>query len=259
VCHPVRHTLTQPVCGTRRTFFFLSLFLFLAGFDTYGVAKTGSGKTATFAIPILQRLAKDPFSVFALVLTPTRELAFQISEQFAALGKPIGLRQAVVVGGLDFVQQGVELSRRPHVVVATPGRLADHISGGADVPLRRLQLVVYDEADRLLENASFASDLATIAAALPAARQTLLFTATPLDPACDFFATLREPVHRCDKQPQLMHANSSTQARTCTRSCKHPIPFVAVGSRILDMLVEKITREGTLPAKLCVCVKNCVD
>jgi ATP-dependent RNA helicase DDX49/DBP8 len=186
--------------------FFFSLFLFLAGFDTYGVAKTGSGKTATFAIPILQRLAKDPFSVFALVLTPTRELAFQISEQFAALGKPIGLRQAVVVGGLDFVQQGVELSRRPHVVVATPGRLADHISGGADVPLRRLQLVVYDEADRLLENASFASDLATIAAALPAARQTLLFTATPLDPACDFFATLREPVHRCEKQ-------HSTQAR----------------------------------------------
>lgn len=67
----------------------------VTGADTYGVAKTGSGKTATFAIPILQRLAKDPFSLFALVLTPTRELAFQISEQFAALGKPIGLRQVV--------------------------------------------------------------------------------------------------------------------------------------------------------------------
>lgn len=159
------------------------------------MAKTGSGKTATFAIPILQRLAKDPFSVFALVLTPTRELAFQIADQFAALGKPMGLRQATIVGGLDFIKQGIELSHRPHMIVATPGRLADHISSGGSFSLARLKVLVYDEADRLLQNESFANDLRTITAALPARRQTLLFTATPLKPDCEFFESLHKPVH----------------------------------------------------------------
>lgn len=166
-----------------------------AGHDTYGVAKTGSGKTATFAVPILQRLAKDPFSVFAVVLTPTRELAFQIADQFAALGKPIGLRQATIVGGLDFVKQGVELTRRPHLIVATPGRLADHISSRGSFSLARVKVLVYDEADRLLQNESFANDLGTIVAALPKLRQTLLFTATPLQPDSPFIAGLRKPLH----------------------------------------------------------------
>lgn len=88
----------------------------LAGRDLIGKAKTGSGKTAAFALPILQYLAKDPYGICALVLTPTRELAFQIAEQFRALGAQMELRSVVVVGGLDMLPQALQLSQRPHVV-----------------------------------------------------------------------------------------------------------------------------------------------
>ena len=80
-----------------------------------------------FALPILHSLSDDPYGIYALVLTPTRELAFQIADQFRAIGKPIGLRDVVVVGGRDMVLQGQELASKPHIVIATPGRLADHL------------------------------------------------------------------------------------------------------------------------------------
>lgn len=95
----------------------------LSGRDVIGTAQTGSGKTAAFALPILQKLARDPYGVYALVLTPTRELAMQLAEQFRALGAGMSLKDAVVIGGLDMQQQARELARRPHVVIATPGRL----------------------------------------------------------------------------------------------------------------------------------------
>nr|CAD7577548.1 unnamed protein product [Timema californicum] len=94
----------------------------LNGENCIGGAKTGSGKTLAFALPILQRLCEDPYGIFALILTPTRELAFQIADQFAVVGKTINLRQCVVVGGMDMMLQGQELARKPHIVVATPGR-----------------------------------------------------------------------------------------------------------------------------------------
>ncbi|XP_041321782.1 probable ATP-dependent RNA helicase DDX49 [Pyrgilauda ruficollis] len=112
---------------------------------------------------------------------PCRELAYQIAEQFRVLGKPLGLKDCVVVGGLDMVAQALELSRRPHVVVATPGRLADHLrSNGSTASLRRVRFLVLDEADRLLEQgtADFSADLELILGAVPARRQTLLFSAT---------------------------------------------------------------------------------
>ncbi|KAI8921101.1 P-loop containing nucleoside triphosphate hydrolase protein [Powellomyces hirtus] len=150
----------------------------LAGRDVIGSATTGSGKTAAFALPILQKLAEDPFGIFALVVTPTRELAFQIAEQFRVLGAGVNLKQSVVVGGLDMMTQALELSRRPHVIVATPGRLVDHINSSTDaVNLKRLKFLVFDEADRLLDD-TFADDLAVILDQLPKKRQTLLFSAT---------------------------------------------------------------------------------
>ncbi|CAN0305843.1 unnamed protein product, partial [Hapterophycus canaliculatus] len=103
----------------------------LEGKDVLGCAETGSGKTAAFALPILHELSKDPYGVFAVVLTPTRELAVQISEQFGALGALMGLRHTVVIGGVGLLEQSLELSGRPHVVVATPGRLRDHLQGPA--------------------------------------------------------------------------------------------------------------------------------
>jgi ATP-dependent RNA helicase DDX49/DBP8 len=87
----------------------------LKGQDVIGCAKTGSGKTLAFALPILQTLSDDPFGIYALILTPTRELAFQIADQFRVVGKPIGLRDVVVVGGRDMVLQGRELGDLPHI------------------------------------------------------------------------------------------------------------------------------------------------
>ncbi|TSM94626.1 putative ATP-dependent RNA helicase DDX49 [Bagarius yarrelli] len=155
----------------------------LEGRDCMGCAKTGSGKTAAFVLPVLQKLSEDPYGIFCLVLTPTRELAYQIAEQFRALGKPLGLRDCIVVGGMDMVTQGLELSRKPHVVVATPGRLADHIRSSDTFDMKRLRFLILDEADRLLEQGctDFTNDLEVILGAVPAKRQTLLFSATLTD------------------------------------------------------------------------------
>ncbi|CAL8255086.1 unnamed protein product [Merluccius merluccius] len=152
----------------------------LEGRDCLGCAKTGSGKTAAFVLPVLQKLSQDPYGIFCLVLTPTRELAYQIAEQFRVIGKPLGLRDCIVVGGMDMVAQSLELSRQPHVVVATPGRLADHIRSSNTFSLSRIQFLIMDEADRLLEQGctDFTKDLEVILGALPAKRQTLLFSAT---------------------------------------------------------------------------------
>ena len=88
-------------------------------------SKTGSGKTAAFALPILEKLAEDPYGVFAVVLTPTRELALQISEQFKLFGKGVNVRVELITGGMDSTTQSVNLTQLPHIIVATPGRLAD--------------------------------------------------------------------------------------------------------------------------------------
>lgn len=168
----------------------------LAGRDVVGVAATGSGKTAAFALPLLQRLQRDPYGVHTLVLTPTRELAFQLADQFIALAAGTATRVETVVGGLDAHAQARALAARPHVVVATPGRLAQLLDEHADVraAFGRTAALVLDEADRLLA-ASFGEELATVAAALPragAGRQTLLFSAT-LTPSV---ATMRGDILR---------------------------------------------------------------
>nr|VWO95192.1 ATP-dependent RNA helicase CshA (EC [Ganoderma boninense] len=143
----------------------------IQGRDCIGNAKTGSGKTIAFALPILQKLSLDPYGIFALVLTPTRELAFQISEQFAVLGAPLNLRTAVVVGGIDMMAQALELGNRPHVVVATPGRIVDLLkSTSGEWDLSRVKFLVLDEADRLL-TPSFAPELSYLFETLPKERQ----------------------------------------------------------------------------------------
>ncbi|KAF9075897.1 P-loop containing nucleoside triphosphate hydrolase protein [Rhodocollybia butyracea] len=151
----------------------------LAGRDCIGNAKTGSGKTLAFALPIIQKLSADPYGIFALVLTPTRELAFQISEQFAVVGNAINVRTAVIVGGMDMMAQALELGNRPHIVIATPGRMVDHLksSGSGEWNLSRVKFLVLDEADRLLSS-SFVPELSYLFDVLPKERQTCLFTAT---------------------------------------------------------------------------------
>ncbi|OWR48253.1 probable ATP-dependent RNA helicase Dbp45A [Danaus plexippus] len=149
----------------------------LSGQDCIGAAKTGSGKTFAFALPILQNLAEDPYGIFALVLTPTHELAYQIADQFLILGQPLKLRVCIVTGGSDQLEESLKLAKRPHIVVAMPGRLADHISGCDTFSLKKIKYLVLDEADRLFSE-SFTGDLETIFEALPQKRQNLLFSAT---------------------------------------------------------------------------------
>ncbi|KZV53184.1 DEAD-box ATP-dependent RNA helicase 10 [Dorcoceras hygrometricum] len=149
----------------------------LGGKDIIGLAQTGSGKTGAFAIPILQSLLENPQAFFACVLSPTRELAIQISEQFEALGSGIGVKCAVLVGGVDLVQQSIALGKRPHIVVATPGRLVDHLSNTKGFSLRTLKYLVLDEADRLL-NEDFEKTIDEILGVIPRDRRTFLFSAT---------------------------------------------------------------------------------
>lgn len=150
----------------------------LGGRDIIGVAETGSGKTAAFALPILQKLWEDPKPLFACVLAPTRELAYQISQQFEALGSAMGVRCAVIVGGMDnMVTQSIALSKKPHIVVATPGRLQDHLENTKGFSLRNLKYLVFDEADRLLD-LDFGPVIDKLLKAIPRERRTYLFSAT---------------------------------------------------------------------------------
>ncbi|TKS91523.1 Myosin heavy chain 10 Myosin heavy chain, non-muscle IIb Non-muscle myosin heavy chain [Collichthys lucidus] len=147
------------------------------GRDVIGLAETGSGKTGAFALPILQSLLASPQRLHTLVLTPTRELAFQISEQFEALGSSIGVKCAVIVGGIDMMSQSLVLAKKPHIVIATPGRLIDHMENTKGFSLRALKFLVMDEADRIL-NMDFETEVDKILKVIPRDRRTFLFSAT---------------------------------------------------------------------------------
>lgn len=152
----------------------------LDGRDAIGQARTGTGKTAAFALPLLHRLGGIPVEartgVVALVLTPTRELAVQVSSAIHSYGRAFGVRTLPVTGGQPYHKQIRRLERGVDVVVATPGRLVDLLSQGA-VDLSRVQTVVLDEADEMF-SMGFADDLDAIFEALPAERQTALLSAT---------------------------------------------------------------------------------
>jgi ATP-dependent RNA helicase RhlE len=150
--------------------------------DLWGCAQTGTGKTAAFAIPVLQLLHQDKANnqhhtgIKALVLTPTRELAIQIQESFEAYGRFTGIRSAVVFGGVSQHSQTSALQRGATIVVATPGRLLDLIQQRI-INLQNTGILVLDEADRMLDM-GFVNDVKKVIARLPAKRQTLFFSAT---------------------------------------------------------------------------------
>ncbi|TMK31943.1 MAG: DEAD/DEAH box helicase, partial [Alphaproteobacteria bacterium] len=155
----------------------------LAGRDLLGIAQTGTGKTAAFALPILQRLAASRGqaglqrkTARCLVLTPTRELALQIGDSFRAYGRHLGLRSLVIFGGVGQNPQVAGMARGVDILTATPGRLLDLIGQG-HLRLDAIETVVLDEADRMLDM-GFIHDVKKIVALLPKQRQTLLFSAT---------------------------------------------------------------------------------
>jgi len=153
----------------------------LQGRDLLGCAQTGTGKTAAFALPILQRLSAShrpatPRSMRALILTPTRELASQIDDSFRVYGRHLGLRHAVIFGGVGQQKQVQALARGLDILVATPGRLLDLLGQGY-AKLNSVEIFVLDEADRMLDM-GFIHDVKRVIAGLPRPRQTLLFSAT---------------------------------------------------------------------------------
>jgi ATP-dependent RNA helicase RhlE len=149
----------------------------LQGRDLIGLAQTGTGKTAAFALPILQRLQSEPRGrVRALIISPTRELAEQICEAINDLGAKSGLRSVSVYGGVSMEQQVRSLSARPEIVVACPGRLLDHLWKGT-IDLADLEILVIDEADRMLDM-GFLPDIKKVLGCILHRYQTLLFSAT---------------------------------------------------------------------------------
>ena len=153
----------------------------LQGKDIFGCAQTGTGKTAAFALPILQLLSAKPLAerskdIKALILAPTRELALQISENFAAYGKNLHISHTLVFGGVSQVPQVNSLKRGVDVLIATPGRLLDLMQQGY-IKLNHIEYFVLDEADRMLDM-GFINDIRKVIAKLPSKKQTLFFSAT---------------------------------------------------------------------------------
>ncbi|TPX12490.1 uncharacterized protein E0L32_006902 [Thyridium curvatum] len=186
-CTTLKYTKATPIQAK-------SIPVALEGRDIIGLAETGSGKTLAFALPILQALLEKPQPLFGLVLAPTRELAAQIGEVFDALGAFISLRCAVIVGGLDMVSQSIALGKKPHIIVATPGRLLDHLEKTKGFSLRNLKYLVMDEADRLLD-LDFGPILDKMLKFIPRERRTYLFSATMSSKVESLQrASLRDPV-----------------------------------------------------------------
>jgi ATP-dependent RNA helicase RhlE len=186
----------------------------LAGHDLLGIARTGTGKTAAFALPLLQRLAAarrppQPRSARVLVLTPTRELALQIHESFGRYGCHLRLARAVIFGGVGQGPQVKALARGVDVLVATPGRLIDLIEQG-HLSLAAVEAFVLDEADRMLDM-GFIHAVRRIVALLPAKRQTLLFSATMPDAVAGLAARLLSDPVRVEVTPAATTAERVEQ------------------------------------------------
>jgi ATP-dependent RNA helicase RhlE len=166
----------------------------LAGKDVLGLAQTGTGKTAAFVLPILQRLTKGPLNyVRALIVAPTRELADQIHQTINSLGKKTKVRSVTVYGGVGKMPQVTALRRGAEIVVACPGRLLDLIDTG-DIDLSRVEVLVLDEADRMCDM-GFLPDIRRILQHVPTRRQTLFFSATMPEDIRDLSAKiLKDPV-----------------------------------------------------------------
>jgi len=179
--------------------------LVLPGRDLLGIAQTGTGKTAAFALPVLHRLAAvntrpQPKSVRVLVLTPTRELAVQVSDCFATYGKHLRLRRTTIFGGVGMVPQIKAVAPGVDILVATPGRLLDLASRG-DLRLDSVECLILDEADRMLDM-GFIHDVRKVVAMVPKKRQTLFFSATMPSAVMELAGSMLSDPARVEVTPQ---------------------------------------------------------
>ncbi len=214
----------------------------LQGRDVLGCAQTGTGKTAAYAIPLIERLAASPAPhARGLILAPTRELAIQIQDTIDRLAKGLRIFATTLVGGADMPAQVRGLRQRPDILVATPGRLLDHMWSGT-VNLGLIDILVLDEADRMLDM-GFAPQINQILDALPEQRQTLLFSATfPDDLTRQIQANVKNPI-RVMVAPSATTADGVTQAlHHTTHDQKHNLLVSLLRSETETVLVFTGTR-----------------
>ena len=187
-----------------------SIPIIMQGRDVMGLAQTGTGKTAAFALPILHKFLKGQRKhVRALVIAPTRELAEQIHETFVSLGEKTGLRSVTVYGGVNMNPQIGKLKRGVDIVVACPGRLLDHMKQNT-IDLSQLDVLVLDEADRMFDM-GFLPDIRRIIKQLPQKRQTLLFSATmPKE--------IRHLAHEVLRDPETVQVDTVAPAKTVSHA-----------------------------------------
>jgi ATP-dependent RNA helicase RhlE len=208
----------------------------MQGRDVMGLAQTGTGKTAAFVLPILQRLLKGPRGqVRALILAPTRELAEQIHDAIGAMGTQTGLHSVTVYGGVSAHAQVSKLRRGVEIVVACPGRLLDHISEST-ITLSKLEVLVLDEADRMFDM-GFLPDIRRILRHLPSERQTLLFSATmPAD--------IRKLANDILRDPVMVQVGHSAPVDTVSHAL-YPVPS-HLKTALLLKLLEHTDTESVL-------------
>src|SRR5918911_3459285 len=200
----------------------------LAGTDLIGCAETGTGKTAAFLLPTIQRMAETPRpGVRVLVLAPTRELAAQIEESYKQLAPKGSPRCANLIGGTGFAKQNEALRRGAGIVVATPGRLLDHMERGT-LSLAHVEVFVLDEADRMLD-IGFLPAIRRVVAALPAKRQTLLFSAT-------MPTAVEELARSTMRSPQMVEASPRGRAPVKVEQTAYPVATESKTALLLDLL-----------------------
>ncbi len=202
--------------------------IILKGADLIGCAETGTGKTAAFLLPILQRInAKQRPGIRVLVLAPTRELASQIETNYKELAPKKSTRCVCIIGGAGMGRQTDALRGGAGVVIATPGRLIDHMERGS-LDLSQTEVLVLDEADRMLDM-GFWPSIQRILAALPAKRQTLLFSAT-MSPA------IEEVARKTMRQPQVVEVNRRGRAAVTVEQAAYPVEMASKTALLLDLL-----------------------
>jgi ATP-dependent RNA helicase RhlE len=203
----------------------------LEGRDVLGSAQTGTGKTAAFSLPILHRLgAQRGRGIRALILAPTRELAGQIHGSLREYGQNLPLRSGVLIGGTSMMTQANMLRRGLDIVVATPGRLNDHLRRGS-VDLRSVEMLVLDEADRMLDM-GFIRDIRTIISCMPAQRQTLFFTAT-------LQGAIRGLAQEMLNQPHVVSVAAQSSTPSSVTQVMHSVSPNSKRSALLHLLRDE--------------------
>lgn len=206
----------------------------LEGKDVVGIAQTGTGKTLAFGIPMIQRLARQKGQ--GLVLAPTRELALQIEESLTQIGRPLGLRSAVIIGGVSQNRQVSALRNNPHIVIATPGRLVDLMNQGL-YKLKFVNIITLDEGDRMLDM-GFLPEIKRILSEIPKEHQTMLFSATMPKTISSLAGTFMKLPLRIEIAPQ----------GTSTENVEQELFVVRKNDkmRLLDSVLQKYKGETTL-------------